>query len=55
MYQVRTVFKDLGLIKDYYVLNIKTKKVQSVWTSIIDAKKICNSLNTHSKTLKEVK
>lgn len=45
MYHVWTVFRDKGLAVDYYIINMETKAVQSVWRSLLEARAVCDKLN----------
>lgn len=53
LYQMWTVFKDGGLSVDYYIVNIETKAVQSVWRSLLEARAVCDKLNYNEKKSKE--
>jgi hypothetical protein len=45
MYQVWRVFKDNGTMIDFYVVNLKSRQVQSVWANVLDARRTCDKLN----------
>ncbi len=45
MYKVWTVFKDNGVIVEYYVVNTTSHVVQSVWKELIPAQQTRDNLN----------
>lgn len=45
MYQIWNVYGTKGLTTEYYIVNMVTKKVQSVWKKLHEARVVCNKLN----------
>jgi hypothetical protein len=48
-YQVWLVFSNEGKKREWYVVNMATKQVQSVYKNVLEAKAVCDKLNTWIK------